>query len=161
MRRLLTVILIFVPATIFSQISGVVMDKSSGYPARHATIRVVGWNKVFTADIHGRFTLSDEVLNKTLVISAIGFIPERITAAREFMTIELKTLVYLTDEVFITAEKNKAELVADSCDKGSPADWHYRKAGVCLVAGLQMDSLRPGPRSRIVPGRKVRSIIIY
>ncbi len=109
MRRLLTVILIFIPVSIFSQISGVVMDKSSGYPVRYAAIRVEGWNRVFMADIYGRFTLSEEALNKTLTISAIGFLPENITASRQFMRIDLKIKVYQLPEINVTAEKVKPD----------------------------------------------------
>ena len=109
MRKLIIAILICVPATGLSQISGVVMDKSSGYPVRYAAIRVEGWNKVFMADIYGRFTLSEEALNKTLTISAIGFLPEKITASRQFMRIDLKITVYQLPEINVTAEKVKPD----------------------------------------------------
>jgi len=85
------------------------MDKSSGYPARHATIIVEGWNRVFTADFQGRFTLSEKALNKTLTISAIGFTPEYVVAGREFLRIDLKTKVYQLPDIFVTAEKSKTD----------------------------------------------------
>jgi len=85
------------------------MDKSSGYPVRHATIRVEGLNKVFTADINGSFTLSEEALNKTFTISAIGFTPEYVVASRKFLRIDLKTKVYQLPDIFVTAEKGKTD----------------------------------------------------
>lgn len=102
-------ILICVPATSLSQISGVVMDKSSGYPVSYAAIRVEGWKNVVAADIHGRFTLSKEAYNKTLTISAIGFLPENIAASRQFMRIDLKTKVYQLPEITVTAKKGKTD----------------------------------------------------
>ncbi len=109
MRKLIIAILICIPATGLSQISGVVMDKSSGYPVQYAAIRVEGWNKVFTADSNGRFKLNEEALNKTLIISAIGFNPEYVVASRTFMRIDLKTKVYWLPEITITSEKGKTD----------------------------------------------------
>jgi hypothetical protein len=48
-------------------------------------------------------------LNKTLTISAIGFLPEKVTASRQFMRIDLKITVYQLPEINVTAEKVKPD----------------------------------------------------
>jgi len=161
MKRILIAILIFIPANIISQISGIVIDKSSGYPLEYATIRVENENTGTLSDIKGKFTLKKNVLNKTLVISAIGFTTERVVARKEFMSIELKSRVYQLGEVFITAERKKAEFVIDRYKKDSAATWYSRKTGSPMVEGSQMDSLRPGPNLVIFQDSKTRLNNIY
>jgi len=109
MRQLMIAILIFVPATVFSQVTGVVMDKSSGYPVQNAYIRVDNGKTWTLSGIYGKFALKEDVIGKTLIISAIGFTNEQITASKEFMIIDLKTKVYQMPDVFVTAEKGKTD----------------------------------------------------
>jgi hypothetical protein len=142
MRLLLILILIFVPGTIFSQISGIVIDKSSGYPLQFATIRIENGN-----------TLREDVLNKTLVISAIGFITERIVAGKEFLRIELKTKVYLMNEVIVTAERNRTGLFAGKYDKDSVTAWYCIRTSPWIVSRSQMNTLCSGPFFGIVPDK--------
>jgi hypothetical protein len=145
MRLLFILILIFVPGKIFSQISGIVMDKSSGYPLQFATIRIENGNTVTTSDIEGKFSLRENVLDKILVISAIGFITERIVAGKEFLRIELKTKVYQMNEVFVTAERNRTGLVAGKYDKDSVTAWYCIRTSPWMVSRSQMNTLRPRP----------------
>lgn len=109
MRKLIIAILICIPATVLSQISGVVMDKSSGYPVSYAAIRIEGSDKVFATDINGRFKLNEDFVNKTLIISAIGYNPEYVVAGRTFMKVDLKTKVYWLPEITITSDKGKTD----------------------------------------------------
>jgi len=76
------------------------------------------------------------------------------------MRIELKTVVYRTDEVFVIAERKKAGLVAGSCSKDSLAGLFPGKTGILVVAGSQMESLRP-TMFRNRSGKKVIPNIIY
>lgn len=145
MRPFIISILIFIPGIIFSQISGIVMDKSSGYPLQYATVLVENADIGTTSDIEGKFTLKEDIFNKTLVISAIGFITERIVASTKFLRIELKTKVYQMNDIFVTAEKNKSEVVADRYYNDSVIDWYCSRKGLWMVAGSQMNSLRSGP----------------
>ena len=85
------------------------MDKSSGYPVENAYIRVENGNIWTLSDIQGRFKLEKDVLNKTLIISAIGYTTEYAVAGREFLRIDLKTRVYQIPDVFVTAEKGKTD----------------------------------------------------
>ena len=153
MRLLLIAILFSVPANIFSQISGVVMDNSSGYPLQYAAIRIENGNTVTISDIEGKFTLREDVLDKTLVVSAIGFIPERIVAGKEFLRIELKTKVYQMNEVFVTAEKNRTGLVVDGYYKDSVSARECLWTSPWMVSRSQMNTLRPRPFFGIAPDR--------
>jgi hypothetical protein len=146
MRLSLISILIIMPGIIFSQISGIVMDKSSGYPLQYATVLIENANIGTTSDIEGKFTIKEDIFNKTLVISAIGFITERIVASTNFLRIELKTKVYLMNDIFVTAVKNKSEVVADRFYNDSIIGWYCSHRGQWMVAGSQMNSLRSGPR---------------
>ena len=103
------ILLIFLPVNVFTQISGVVIDKSSGYPIQNANIRIENDNVATVSDIRGNFRFSQNVLNKTLVVSAIGFKSERVDADSNFMRIELKTKVFIMDEAIVVAEKLKPQ----------------------------------------------------
>jgi hypothetical protein len=113
-RLLITLVLIFLPVDSFTQISGVVIDKSSGYPIQYANIRIENDNVATVSDIRGNFTFSQNVLNKTLVVSAIGFISERVDADSSFMRIELKTKVFIMDEAIVVAEKSTPQNSVDN-----------------------------------------------
>jgi hypothetical protein len=145
MRSFIFSILIFIPEIIFSQISGIVMDKSSGYPLQYATVQVENADIGTTSDIEGKFTIKEDIFNKTLVVSAIGFITERIFASTKFLRIELKTKVYKMNDIFITAVKNKSEVVANRYYNDSIIDWYCSRKGQWMVAGSQMNSLRSAP----------------
>jgi len=145
MRSFIFSILIFIPGIIFSQISGIVMDKSSGYPLQYATVLVENTDIGTTSDNEGKFTVKEDIFNQTLVISAIGFITERIVVSTKFLRIELKTKVYLMNDIFVTAVKNKSEVVSDRFYNNSVIVWYCSRKGLLMVAGSQMNSLRSGP----------------
>ena len=130
-RLLISLVFIFLPGNVFTQISGVVIDKSSGYPIQYANIRIENDNVATASDIRGNFTLSQNVINKTLVVSAIGFISERVNADTSFMRIELKTKVFIMDEAIVVAEKSKAQDSADKHIRDSVAcrNWYQSGSG--------------------------------
>jgi len=122
-KLLIILILIFLPANVFTQISGVVIDKSSGYPIQYANIRIENDNVATVSDIRGNFRFSQNALNKTLVVSAIGFISERADADSSFIRIELKTKVFIMDEAIVVAEKSNPQ---NSVDKHITDSVSYR-----------------------------------
>jgi hypothetical protein len=117
-----------------------VIDKSSGYPIQYANIRIENDNVATVSDIRGNFRFSQNVLNKTLVVSAIGFISERIDADSSFMRIELKTKVFTMDEAIVVADKITPQ---NSVDKHVTDSMSYRN---CCQSGSRnricSDSLR-------------------
>jgi hypothetical protein len=128
------------PVNVFTQISGVVIDKSSGYPVQNANIRIEN-NKVATvSDIRGNFTFSQNVAGKTLIVSSIGFISERVVADSSFIRIELKTKIFIMDEAVVAAEKSNTQ---NSAGKHVTDSVSYRK---CCQSGSgnrnHSDSLR-------------------
>jgi len=138
-KLLIILILIFLPANVFTQISGVVIDKSSGYPIQYANVRIENENVATISDIRGNFRFSQNVLNKTLVVSAIGFISERVDADTSFIRIELKTKVFVMDEAIVVAEKSNPQ---NSVDKHITDSVSYRN---CCQSGsgnrISSDSL--------------------
>ncbi len=128
-KLLIIIILIFFPANVFTQISGVVIDKSSGYPIQYANIRIENDNVATVSDIRGNFRFSQNVLNETLVVSAIGFISERVDADSSFIRIELKTKVFIMDEAIVVAEKSNPQ---NSVDKHITDSVSYRN---CCQSG--------------------------
>ena len=128
-RLLITLVLIFLPVNSFTQVSGVVIDKSSGYPIQNANILIENDNVATVSDIRGNFTFSQNVLGKTLVVSAIGFISGRVDADTSFMRIELKTKVFILDEAIVVAEKSNTQ---NSVDKHVTDSISYRN---CCQSG--------------------------
>ena len=112
-RMLITLVLIFLPLVSFTQVSGVVIDKSSGYPIQNANILIENDNVATVSDIRGNFIFSQNVLGKTLVVSAIGFISERVDADTSFVRIELKTKVFILDEAIVVAKKSNTQTSGD------------------------------------------------
>jgi len=132
------------------------MDKSSGYPLQYATILVENTDVGTTSDIEGKFKLKEDIHNKTLVISAIGFITERVVASTKFLRIELKTIVYRMNDISVTALKNRSGIPARGYQGDSIIDWYCSREGFCIVAGSQMNSLRSAPGSGTELKRKER-----
>jgi hypothetical protein len=108
-RLLIIIVLIVLPVNVFTQISGVVIDKSSGYPVQNANIRIENDKVATVSDLRGNFTFNQNVAGKTLIVSAIGFISERAVADSSFMRIELKTKVFIMDEAVVVAEKSNTQ----------------------------------------------------
>jgi hypothetical protein len=93
------------PVNAFSQVSGIVMDKIYGYPVRNANIRVEGMNIGTSSDHEGKFSIPEDIINKTLIVSAIGFETQRVVVDKKVLKIDLIIKVYQLNEVVITSEK--------------------------------------------------------
>jgi len=121
------------------------MDKSSGYPLQYATILVENSGTGTTTDIEGKFKFEEDIFNRTLVISAIGFITERIDVSSKFLRIELKTKVYRMNDISVTALKYKSGIPSRGYHGDSIIEWYCSMNGLYVIAGSQMNSLRSAP----------------
>lgn len=95
------------PVNAFSQVSGIVMDRIYGVPVRNANIRIEGRNIGTTSDIKGGFSLPEDILNKTLIVSAIGYETKSVVVVKKVIRIDLIVKVYQLNEVVITSEKRE------------------------------------------------------
>jgi len=110
MKLLIIILLSFIPFNTYSQISGIVIDRSSGYPVRNANIRVENQNTGTKSDQDGKFKFKENIIGKSLIISAIGFESQRVAIDKEVLEIYLTTKVYAIDEVVVISKNNKRDL---------------------------------------------------
>jgi hypothetical protein len=109
MKPLIIILLTFIPFKVFSQISGIVIDRNSGYPVRNVTIRVENQNTGTKSDYEGKFRFKEDFTGKILIISAIGFESQRVVVDKEVLEIYLTTKVYLINEVLVVSKNNKRD----------------------------------------------------
>jgi hypothetical protein len=106
MKRLLFIILLFIPCFVFGQnkISGVVLDSLTQKPLPFATVYVNGTTKGTTTDVNGFFNLDNITLPSTVVFSFLGYLPKAkyIIDSSSELLIELQTNVRELSEVNIT-----------------------------------------------------------
>lgn len=90
------------PAIVYGEnitVTGTVSD-SSGEPLIGASIRVEGMSMGATADVDGKFTITDVDGNAKLTASYVGYISKTLTASTE-MTFVLKENSEILDEVVV------------------------------------------------------------
>jgi len=116
MKHCLSLIIIFIPTILFAQISGVVVDKKTGTPIEYANIWVEKQDIGTTTENNGKFFFANDILNKTLIITAIGYEDSRIKIESCIIKIELNPKTYEIEEVVVRPRKSK-ELIIDNFKK--------------------------------------------
>jgi len=117
-KLLLPFLLIIIPITMFSQIHGTIVYKKTGKPVEYANIWVENQNIGTTSDQQGNFSFKENVLNKTLLISVIGYESLQTIIEHDDLRIELIPKTYLINEITIRPMKRK-ELIIDQFKKSS------------------------------------------
>jgi hypothetical protein len=107
MKLLIIILLSFIPFVTFSQISGIVIDRNSGYPVRNSNIRVENQNTGTKSDHEGKFKFKENLIGKSLIISAIGFESQRVAVDKEVLEIYLTTKVYAINEVVVISNNKR------------------------------------------------------
>ena len=107
MKLLIIIIFSFIPFNTYSQITGIVIDRNSGYPVRNSNIRVENQNTRTKSDHEGKFKFKENLIGKALIISAIGFESQRVTVDREVLEIYLTTKVYVINEVVVISNNKR------------------------------------------------------
>ncbi|MGK4566543.1 carboxypeptidase-like regulatory domain-containing protein [Flavobacterium sp. 3HN19-14] len=99
-----------------AQLSGIVTDSISGKPVSFATIAVEDEKQGATAEEDGKFTIEENVKDKTLIVSALGFETKKIASVNA-VSIQLKPVVYELNEVAINNPNNQENNVIGAFEK--------------------------------------------
>lgn len=107
MKLQIIILLSFITVNTYSQISGIVIDRNSGYPVRNSNIRIENQNTGTKSDNEGKFEFKENLIGKSLIISAIGFESQRVTIDKEVLEVYLTTKVYAINEVVVISNNKR------------------------------------------------------
>ncbi|MHC1704993.1 MAG: carboxypeptidase-like regulatory domain-containing protein [Tenuifilaceae bacterium] len=127
MKHWILLILFLFPTTIFSQIRGIVVDKKTGKPIEYSNIWVENQNIGTTSDNDGKFFFKENIIDKTLIISAIGFESQGVLVDSDNLKIELNPKSYEIREVVVYPKK-KTEITIDAYNKS-----YIKKYFSCII----------------------------
>ena len=116
MRIVFTFVLLF-PFFLFSQTSGLIVDKSSGKGVAYVNIWVENENIGTTSDVNGNFTINEKLIGKYLILSAVGYEKERIEIGSNNLKVELKQKVYEIEELVVNPQANSEKVVLGTFDE--------------------------------------------
>ena len=109
-----------------AQISGLILDKSSGKPVPYASIWIEGEQIGTTSEEDGSFHLnvkSEDYLKRYLTISCVGYLKSKNEIAVVPIKVELSPASYLLKEVVVFSAKNTLTKKLDLLDKNQIRRW--------------------------------------
>ncbi len=98
------------------QISGTVIDKSTGLPIQYASVFIKGQDKGASTDLNGFFSIEQADRNTPLIVSAIGYESLEVIS-KDQLRIELGSKVYELPEVKVVPKKHRLKLTIDPLKK--------------------------------------------
>ena len=101
MKFYLQVFFLLFSLHLFAQKSGVIQDSLTKKPLPYVNIWVENENIGTTSEENGKFAISDEAFNKTLVLSCVGYEKRRIVFSENNQTFYLAEAIQQLDEVVI------------------------------------------------------------
>lgn len=101
----------------FSQITGIITASDTKLPIPYANIWVDNLNIGTTSDLKGAFSFQENLIGKTLLISAIGYYSDSCTIESGHSTILLKPREYLIPEVAVQTYKGQNKRIIESFKK--------------------------------------------
>jgi len=116
MRIIFTLFLLF-PVYLFSQTSGLIIDKSTGKGVPYVNIWVEDENIGTTSDFYGKFKIKGELLGKRLIFSAVGYERHKIEIKSNNLTIELTQKTYEIGEAVVKKADNSSKIICGEFDK--------------------------------------------
>jgi len=124
--RITLILSLLFPLTLFSQISGIIIDKTTNKPIPYSNIWVKNEFLGTTSDFNGNFNLNDSLINRNLIISAIGYETQEFNINKKSIQILLVQKTYEIEEVVIKPVKKKSKVIAQF--KESEIE-HYYSSG--------------------------------
>jgi hypothetical protein len=112
MKHPIVFLLLILPLRLFSQTGGTVSDKKTGAPIPYANIWVENQNIGTTSDLAGKFNFKEDILGKTLIMTAIGYENLNLIIKTNNLKIELTPRTYELEEI-VALPKKEIELVVD------------------------------------------------
>jgi hypothetical protein len=119
MKPIIGLILFIISGEILSQTHGIVLNKDTNTPIPFANIWIANENIGTTSDKNGLFGFKEDIKNKVLIISSIGFEKEQIQVDNSNLKIFLVPKTYTINEI-VVAPKRKNEIIIG----------HYRRSQV-------------------------------
>ena len=107
MKKVILIVIIIIPLNLFSQISGVVIDKESNQPIPFSNIWVENELIGTTSDYNGTFKFNDSLVNRTLIVSAIGYETQKFLLSNDLNRILLEPKSYQIEEIVIKPVEQK------------------------------------------------------
>jgi len=108
--------LVLLSINLSGQISGTVIDKSTGLPIQYASVFIKGQDKGASTDLNGFFRLDPVDGDTPLIVSAIGYESLEVIS-KEQSRIELVQKVYELPEVRVIPKKHKLKFTIDPLKK--------------------------------------------
>ena len=111
MKRFLLIVTILFPLNLLSQIHGIVIDKETNEPIMFSNIWVE--NELFgaTSDYNGAFVFNDSLINKNIIVSAIGYETQKFLLANKSNRVLLDPKSYQIEEILIKPIKGKEKKI--------------------------------------------------
>lgn len=107
MKQLTLIITILIPLNIFSQINGIVIDKKTEKSITFSNIWVENEFVGTTSDYNGNFNFHDSLVNRNIIVSAIGYETQNFLLADKFNRVLLVPKSYAIEEIVIKPVKKK------------------------------------------------------
>jgi hypothetical protein len=119
MKNHLFILVVLLPANLFSQFCGIVVEQKTGDSIPYANIWIENCNIGTTSDLNGKFSFQDSIGKRAIIISAIGFETQRIIPEYNNVRIEMVSKTYEMGEVVVRPGKNHTEFVTGKYNKSS------------------------------------------
>ena len=125
MKKCLTLLLLFIFTSSYSQISGIIKDSLNKSPIQYANIWIENENIGTTSNLDGTFKIDgiDNYQNKKLTISILGYQTKTIEIKDE-TEILLNPSLFELNEVSIIDKKNKNKIEIGKFRKSNIALWY-------------------------------------
>ncbi|MDY0199969.1 MAG: carboxypeptidase-like regulatory domain-containing protein [Tenuifilaceae bacterium] len=111
MKPITLIITILFPLSLFSQINGIVIDKKTDKPISFSNIWVENIYVGTTSDYDGKFIFNDSLINKNIIVSAIGYKTQKLLLAYTSNRVLLVPKSYEIEEIVIKPIKKKEKTV--------------------------------------------------
>jgi hypothetical protein len=117
MKHTFSLLLLFLSINLSAQISGTVIDKTTGKPIQYANVFLSDQMIGATSDINGTFIITQAKRQSILIVSAIGYDSQVIIPKDDNLKIELIPRIYELPEIKVTPKKSTSKLIVDSNKK--------------------------------------------
>jgi hypothetical protein len=117
MRHLIGLLLILLSTNLSGQISGTIIDNSTGLPIQYANVFIQGKPIGTTTDLNGNFEIKSNTSDEIIIVSAIGYDSQQIKVDSEASIIKLVPRIYELSGIIVKPRKNKSQLTIGSYNK--------------------------------------------
>ena len=117
MKLLLLLLAQLTVSIVFSQVTGVVIDKATQLPVPYANIALHGKSYGTTSSVSGTFTIPESFIDQKIIISAIGYASTTVDIKDRELEVLLEPKHYQIEEVVVKPRKSSRKIVVDKLPK--------------------------------------------